>query len=74
MRDDSQSTPEGSVYLRNEKEEPAFKRRKGESLKDFLERIDVEGRARMVESYKANRKMTERRKKYVDRLLNKNRW
>ena len=61
--DGSHSTPEESSSLRNEKEKPVFKRRKGESLKDFLERIDVEGRARMVESCKANRKITERRKK-----------
>ena len=40
-----------------------FKRRKGEGLKSYLERIDVEANARIMEAHRKNRKQSERRKK-----------
>lgn len=42
-----------------------FVKRKGESLKNYLERIDVETNARIMEAYRKNRKPSERRKRFV---------
>ena len=42
-----------------------FKRQRGESLKAYLERIDVESNARIMEAYRRSRKQSDRRKRYV---------
>ena len=42
---------------------PMFTKRKGESLKSYLERIDMESNARIMEAYRKNRKPSERRKR-----------
>lgn len=47
-----------------EKEAPMFERQKGESVRDFFDRVDVEANVRIMESYRANRKMSDRRKRY----------
>ncbi len=46
------------------KEGPMFERRKGESLKEYFNRIDVEANTHIMESYRANRKKSDRRKRY----------
>ena len=48
---------------RDAREEPMFSKRKGESLKSYLERVDVEANARIMETFRKNRKPSERRKK-----------
>ena len=48
---------------RGAREEPMFSKRKGESLKSYLERVDVEANARIMETFRKNRKPSERRKK-----------
>ena len=40
-----------------------FQRRKGETLKAYLERIDVESNARIMECFQRNRRMSDRRRK-----------
>ena len=45
--------------------EPVFKRQRGESLKAYLERIDVESNARIMEAYRRSRKQSDRRKRCV---------
>ena len=40
-----------------------FQRRAGETLKAYLERIDVESNARIMESFRKNRRMTDRRRR-----------
>ena len=47
------------------KEQPMFKRQKGESLKAYLERIDIESNARIMEAYRKTRGKRERRKRCV---------
>ena len=47
------------------REQPMFKRQKGESLKAYLERIDVESNARIMEAFRRSRKQSDRRKRYV---------
>lgn len=44
---------------------PLFKRQKGESLKAYLERIDFESNARIMEAYRKTRGKSERRKRYT---------
>ena len=46
-------------------ETDAFQRRKGESLREYLERLDVESNARIMDCYKKGRRMSERRKRLV---------
>ena len=41
-----------------------FKRQRGESLKAYLERIDIESNARIMEAYRKSRGKSERRKRY----------
>ena len=48
-----------------EEEELVFKRQKGESLKAYLERIDIESNARIMEAYRKTRGKSERRKRSV---------
>ena len=48
---------------RDAREEPMFSKRKGESLKSYLERVDVEANARIMETFRKNRKPSERRKR-----------
>ena len=55
---------DGSVR-EGEQREPVFKRQRGESLKAYLERIDVESNARIMEAYRRNRKQSDRRKRCV---------
>ena len=43
---------------------PMFKRQRGESLKAYLERIDIESNARIMEAYRKSRGKSERRKRY----------
>lgn len=52
----------GSV---KDEREPLFKRERGESLKAYLERIDVESNARIMEAYRRSRKQSNRRKRCV---------
>ena len=40
-----------------------FQRREGETLKAYLERIDVESNARIMESFRKNRRMSDRRRR-----------
>ena len=40
-----------------------FTKRRGESLKSYFERIDVEANSRIMEAYRKNRKPSERRKR-----------
>ena len=40
-----------------------FRRRKGEGLKKYLERVDMETNARIMEAFRKGRKMRERRKR-----------
>lgn len=42
-----------------------FERRRGETLKSYLERIDVESNERIMEAHRKNGKMSERRKRLV---------
>lgn len=42
---------------------PMFSKRKGESLKSYLERVDMEANARIMETFRKNRKPSERRKR-----------
>ena len=51
--------------VRDEKGDPMFKRRRGESLKAYLDRIDVESNTRIMEAYRRNRKQSDRRKRCV---------
>lgn len=44
-------------------EGPMFRRRKGEGLRKYLERVDMETNARIMEALKKGRKMRERRKR-----------
>lgn len=50
-----------------DKQVPMFKRQRGESLKAYLERIDVESNARVMEAYRRSRKQSDRRKRCVQR-------
>ena len=45
--------------------QPPLKRQKGESLKAYLERIDVESNARIMDAYRKSRVQSERRKRCV---------
>lgn len=45
-------------------EGPMFRKRRGENLKSYLERIDVEANSRIMEAYRKSRKPSERRKRY----------
>lgn len=45
------------------KEGPMFTRRKGETLKSYLERMDIEANAKIMEAYRKNRKPSDRRKR-----------
>lgn len=64
--------PKGSLSVEDkevvgstaEQDELKFSRKEGESLNDYLDRIDVESRARLVELSKKSRGASERRKKY----------
>ena len=47
----------------DDSEEQTFSRREGESLNDYLDRIDIESRARLVELSKKSKGTSERRKK-----------
>ena len=40
-----------------------FRRRKGEGLKKYLERVDMETNARIMEAFRKGRRMRERRKR-----------
>ena len=44
-------------------EGPMFSKRKGESLKSYLERVDMEANTRIMEAFRKNRKPSERRKR-----------
>lgn len=44
-------------------QEPVFKRQRGESLKAYLERIDIESNARLMEAYRKSRGKSDRRKR-----------
>lgn len=46
-------------------DDSSFQRRKGESLKAYLERLDVESNAKIMESYKRSRRVSDRRRRYV---------
>lgn len=46
-------------------QELTFKRKKGESLKAYLERIDIESNSRMMEAHRKSRVQSERRKRYI---------
>ena len=48
----------------NGSEEPMFQRQKGETLKAYFERIDIEANARIMESFRKSRKMSDRRQRY----------
>ena len=45
------------------KEGPMFTRRKGETLKSYLERMDIEANAKIMEAYRKSRKPSDRRKR-----------
>ena len=67
---DSRSKSSGKVGKKEEepteeqgKREPMFQRRKGESLKAYFERIDVEANSHIMESFRKERKSSDRRKK-----------
>ena len=53
----------GSVTKGEQQEQPMFKRQRGESLKAYLERIDVESNARIMEAFRRSRKQSDRRKR-----------
>ena len=42
---------------------PAFTKRKGESLRSYLERLDMEANAQIMEAYRKSRKPSERRRR-----------
>ncbi len=42
-----------------------FVRRPGESTRDYLERIDIESKNRIVDGFKKERKKSDKRKKLV---------
>ena len=46
-------------------QELTFKRKNGESLKAYLERIDIESNSRMMEAHRKSRVQSERRKRYM---------
>ena len=46
------------------KEGPMFSKRKGESLKSYLERVDMEANAQIMEAFRKSRKPSERRRRY----------
>ena len=50
---------------RGAREGPMFSKRNGESLKGYLERVDMESNARIMDTFRKNRKPSDRRKKYV---------
>ena len=54
-----------SVIDEENDRKPLFKRQKGESLKAYLERIDIESNARIMEAYRKSRGKSERRKRCV---------
>jgi hypothetical protein len=56
---------DASVIKGAEREQPLFKRQKGESLKAYLDRIDVESNARIMEAYRRSRRQSDRRKRCV---------
>ena len=43
---------------------PMFSKRKGESLRSYLERVDMEANAKIMETFRKNRKPSDRRKRY----------
>ena len=45
------------------REAPMFKRRKGESVKDYLERVDVEANTHIMETYRKSRRINEKRRR-----------
>lgn len=61
--EDGDLRPKRKEKRREEKGEPAFTRRKGESLRNYLERIDIETNAKIMETFRKNRKPSERRMK-----------
>ena len=56
-------TGKGSASSQGTEKDETFHRREGETLKAYLERIDVETNARIMESFRKNRKMSDRRKR-----------
>ena len=40
-----------------------FRRRKGESLKGYLERVDVEANTHIMDTYRKSRRMNEKRRR-----------
>ena len=46
-------------------EEPMFLKREEESLRSYLERVDMEANARIMETFRKNRKPSDRRKMCV---------
>ena len=42
-----------------------FTKRKGESLKSYLERLDMEANTQIMEAYRKSRKPSERRRRYI---------
>ena len=46
-----------------DKEEPEFQRRKGEGLKEYLDRMDVESNARIMDAFRKSRRVSDRRKR-----------
>ncbi len=46
------------------KEGPMFERRRGETVRAYFDRIDVEANARIMESYRTSRKKSDRKKRY----------
>ena len=60
--DDDSTAAKIPIPTAKRKQDPMFQRRKGESLKAYLERIDIEANAHIMESFRKNRKMSEKRK------------
>ena len=56
-------TSKSSATSQGAEKDAKFHRREGETLKAYLERIDVETNARIMESFRKNRKMSDRRKR-----------
>ena len=55
-------------------EHPMFTKRKGETLKSYLERVDMEASARIMEAFRKNRKPGDRRKRYLHIVHKYSQW
>ena len=59
-----QGTKDDGEGGESSKKGPVFTKRKGESLKSYLERLDMEANAQIMEAYRKSRKPSERRRRY----------